>query len=68
MLDYQVNIWWPVQTSVHSIYFYRESLKPKTCPGVPAGPPPLLVDYIDDGSDDENEGGEGGQSAGNKAR
>lgn len=45
-----------------------ESLKPKTCPGVPAGPPPLLVDYIDDGSDDENEGGEGGQSAGNKAR
>ena len=43
-------------------------MKPKTCPGVPAGPPPLLVDYIDDGSDDENEGGEGGQNAGSKAR
>ncbi len=24
-----------------------DSLRPKTCPGVPAGPPPLLSDYID---------------------
>ena len=24
---------------------YRESLAPKTCPGVPAGPPPLVADY-----------------------
>ena len=24
-----------------------DSLKPKTCPGVPAGPPPLLSDYVD---------------------
>ena len=26
-------------------FAYRESLAPKTCPGVPAGPPPLVADY-----------------------
>ncbi len=32
-------------------------MKPKTCPGVPAGPPPLLSEYDDsteDGFDKEN--------------
>ena len=32
----------------------RDSLKPKTCPGVPSGPPPLLADYDDE---EEEEGG-----------
>lgn len=34
------------------ICHFRESLKPKVCPGVPAGPPPLLEDY-----ENEEEGG-----------
>jgi len=42
-----------------------DSLKPKTCPGVPAGPPPLLSDYLDAGSDSE---GEEGESSGDKRR
>ena len=30
-----------------------DSLRPKTCPGVPAGPPPLLSEYIDFEDKDE---------------
>jgi len=39
-----------------------DSLKPKTCPGVPAGPPPLLSDYVNDNDGSDGEGGnEGGE-------
>ena len=32
-----------------------DSLRPKSCPGVPAGPPPLLKEYIDESADDDIE-------------
>ncbi len=43
-----------------TFYLTRESLKPKTCPGVPAGPPPALSEYDDEKEDDE-EGREEGR-------
>lgn len=40
-----------------------ESLKPRTCPGVPLGPPPPLSDYVEeeDDKDEDEEGGGGGE-------
>lgn len=35
---------------------FSESLRPKTCPGVPLGPPPPLSDYIDDAAGDDDDG------------
>ncbi len=43
------------------LLFSRESLKPKTCPGVPAGPPPALTDYDD--SEGEAEAAAAGEEA-----
>lgn len=36
---------------------FRESLKPKTCPGVPFAPPPALSDYIDANDEGKEESG-----------
>ena len=37
-------------TKVEESFVRSDSLKPKTCPGVPAGPPPRLDDYDDEES------------------
>ena len=31
--------------------YFRESFAPKTCPGVPAGPPPPVSEYDEDEED-----------------
>jgi hypothetical protein len=35
---------------------FSESLRPKTCPGVPLGPPPKLSDYVDDDRENADRG------------
>jgi len=43
-----------------------DNYRPKVCPGVPAGPPPLLTDYLD--SDDEGEAAEAAENRPRKIR